>query len=195
MRRKNTKEDFWKHVDKSTGPDGCWAWTGYKDRDGYGRFSINSKQVPTHRISWELHNKKKIPKGKLVCHSCDNPSCVNPGHLWMGTYADNLLDASIKGRLDESPILNGVEPHNKIDIDFDEEEILPKSKLRPMANKDKTHCKNGHPLSGTNLIVTHNGRNCRICQRKLKRKYDRRMRALDREKRAAQLKEKLENVV
>ncbi len=76
---------------------GCWLWTAYVDRDGYGNITINRKPTPAHRASWELF-KGTIPKGLLVCHKCDTPACVNPDHLFLGTHKDNIRDSFAKGR-------------------------------------------------------------------------------------------------
>ncbi len=83
---------FWKYVDKR-GENECWNWKGLKYPSGYGRM----RDLYVHRISYEL-NVAQIPKGLDVCHSCDNTSCVNPKHLWVGTVADNMHDRDIKGR-------------------------------------------------------------------------------------------------
>ena len=85
---------FFKCVVK--GP-GCWAWTGWKDNDGYGKFRVGKTKTPAHRFSYE-HHKGPIPDGLLVCHSCDNPECTNPEHLWIGTHKDNIADRDQKGR-------------------------------------------------------------------------------------------------
>ena len=80
---------------------GCWEWTGGKDKDGYGTF-IGRHQGQlfkrAHRWSFAFHNDQTIPKGSSVCHSCDNPSCVNPAHLWLGSTKENQQDKWKKGR-------------------------------------------------------------------------------------------------
>ena len=76
---------------------GCWIWTRSKCR-GYGRISYNGTGKMAHRISWEIHCGP-IPEGMLVLHKCDVPACVNPEHLFLGTYKDNTQDAIKKGRL------------------------------------------------------------------------------------------------
>ena len=92
------EERFWRFVKKS---DGCWAWTGNKSRLGYGRISIGPKSlgyVQAHRLSWEMHNKQKIPDGLVVMHMCDNPECTKPEHLRVGTFKENTHDMISKGR-------------------------------------------------------------------------------------------------
>lgn len=91
---------FWFFVDKKE-VDNCWLWTGNIQTNGYGRFSIGSKEDGSegaHRVSWKLANKKDIPKGWHVMHKCDNPSCVNPNHLTIGTPKENTHDMIQKGR-------------------------------------------------------------------------------------------------
>lgn len=75
----------------------CWEWTGNKTKSGYGTISINGKDLRVHRISWERTNGP-IPTGFHICHKCDNPACVNPGHLFLGTHIDNMNDSLKKGR-------------------------------------------------------------------------------------------------
>ena len=87
---------FWRHVKKS---DGCWEWTAGNNGHGYG-WATRYRQlsVAAHRFSWEMHFGP-IPPGLIVCHHCDNPPCVRPDHLFVGTYKDNMQDCVRKGRL------------------------------------------------------------------------------------------------
>src|SRR5437867_3583750 len=94
----------WKpKVDFTGSPIGCWVWLGMKDPGGrgqfpYGIFKIKNHRYKAHRVAWELA-KGPIPKGLCVLHKCDNPPCVNPDHLFLGTKGDNFADARAKGRL------------------------------------------------------------------------------------------------
>lgn len=75
---------------------GCWLWTA-ATRRGYGVIWLNRKNEPAHRVSWEIY-RGKIPEGMIICHACDVPACVNPNHLFVGTYKDNEADKIKKGR-------------------------------------------------------------------------------------------------
>lgn len=77
--------------------DTCWNWTAAKDSCGYGRIWHNEKNSTAHTVSYSVF-RGEIPEGKHVLHSCDNPSCINPEHLWLGTHADNMADKARKKR-------------------------------------------------------------------------------------------------
>lgn len=96
-------ERFWQRVERSPDPGACWLWTGFSDGGfGYGRMYIGGgrkgrRQERAHRVSWVLHHGA-IPEGQLVLHQCDNPLCVRPDHLFLGTDGDNAYDCMNKGR-------------------------------------------------------------------------------------------------
>jgi len=107
---------FWARVDKDSSPAGCWLWTGGTASAGYGIIGINYKSIGVHRFSYALHNGP-IPDGMFVCHHCDNPACVNPAHLFLGTPQDNMDDMASKGRAVHShaPRLSGEShPNSKL---------------------------------------------------------------------------------
>jgi hypothetical protein len=98
--RRPIEERFWAKVDKSAGPEGCWLWTAGAI-GGYGRISAggrHGKHIMAHRLSYKLAYGP-VPPGHDILHSCDNPPCVNPLHLFAGTAQSNTEDARSKGRL------------------------------------------------------------------------------------------------
>lgn len=127
-------ERFWAKVRKSKG---CWEWTGAKQHNGYGFIHTGGhvirRPLRAHRASWELHYGP-IPAGLWVLHRCDNPSCVRPDHLFLGSRSDNMKDCAAKGR------------------------------VCTIGQANKTHCRRGHEFSPENTYVRPNGhRRCRIC--------------------------------
>ena len=112
--RSSIAERFWSKVRKT---EGCWEWaagriTDPRGKSGYGNFYIGAKdgkkiEAVAHRVAWELTNGA-IPEGLKVLHECDNPGCVRPDHLFLGTQKDNIADMISKGRrADFSGIRNG----------------------------------------------------------------------------------------
>lgn len=89
------RERFWTRIEKQS--NGCWIFLGCRDKWGYAQYGVKCKRHQAHRYSYELTHGP-IPKGMLVRHSCDNPPCVNPEHLSLGTDADNRADSVSKGR-------------------------------------------------------------------------------------------------
>jgi hypothetical protein len=76
---------------------GCWNYTRYCDPEGRAKTQIGYKSIATARLSYIVFKQEPIGD-KFVCHSCDNPSCINPEHLWLGTHQDNMIDRDAKGR-------------------------------------------------------------------------------------------------
>lgn len=90
-------ERFWKKC-RMLEVDDCWMWLSGLFSNGYGQFWKKSGSIPAHRFAWQVSHGREAPKDLHVCHTCDNPLCVNPAHLFLGTALDNKLDCVSKGR-------------------------------------------------------------------------------------------------
>lgn len=95
MPRPSPEVRLWSRINKNS-PNGCWNWLGPKSYQGYGWCKVGKERM-AHRGAWIL-TYGEIPKGKWVLHHCDNPSCVNPEHLFLGNALDNMLDKARKNR-------------------------------------------------------------------------------------------------
>ena len=139
--KKTTLERFWEKVDVR-GEDDCWVWTGAKSPKGYGEFwfTERGKHTRAHQVSWIL-KFGDIRDGYGVLHKCDNPPCVNPKHLFLGTNYDNTRDRDAKGRRVQGRVYLGKEhpqhgensPHNKLTS----EQVLEIVSLRSQGMKNK----------------------------------------------------------
>lgn len=128
----NIKKRFWEKVKKTKT---CWIWQGFKcKRLGHGQFQTIEKVDYAHRYSWILHYGK-IQKGKFVLHKCDNGSCVNPKHLFLGTQKDNVYDMTKKGRYANRILTNDQIKEIKETYKFrvmTQEMLAQKYKVNPM---------------------------------------------------------------
>lgn len=118
---------FWRKVEK-LGPDECWNWKSTRSHYGHGQFSIHYKKFVSSRISFFIANGE-FPNRLFVCHRCDNPSCVNPAHLFLGTQKDNIQDMMAKGRGPAKRVGNRVLGDSRVGA------ILTEAKVREIRSK------------------------------------------------------------
>jgi HNH endonuclease len=127
--KQTLEQRFWSYIQKT---DTCWLWTGGKFRSGYGQIGTCEKPNRTlraHRYSWELHFGP-IPSGQILLHSCDNPLCVNPGHMSLGTHRDNIKDAIKKRRWNADRVFSHEEVR-QIRALYESQKCWPRNVSRP----------------------------------------------------------------
>lgn len=153
---------FWRHADRSGGEDSCYSWLGSKrNTAGYGAFQVRGKSLVAHRwLAGYLRGTPLAWPEEVACHTCDNKSCVNPRHIYIGSHTDNANDAI--GRLNHG---------GKI-------------------QKNKTHCVHGHEFTEENTYwfrmkgYTQKFRYCRTCKRESSKVSQQKMRDKKKEQRS-----------
>lgn len=148
---------------------GCWEWVGCKDGFGYGRIHVCGTVYVLHRLMYQVYRGVTPTSEQCILHTCDNPACCNPTHLWLGTRADNNKDMGLKGRARNGR--NGM-THCTQGHEYTVENTYVDNRghrqcktcnhLRYKSKKVlPTICKNGHPYTPFNSQITKNGR--RVC--------------------------------
>jgi len=130
---------FWAKVDRKDAVQ-CWLWTGATVR-GYGELAVNRRPVYAHRLSWVIAHGT-IPDNQSVLHRCDNPPCVNPFHLFLGTQKDNLRDAANKGRL-TVPRMKKLTLADRLDIFFSSARGVDLARAYGVSEMTITHTRKG----------------------------------------------------
>lgn len=180
-------ERFWTKVDRSGGPDDCWPWIGGRNAAGYGQFYAHRQDAqpgdrqhrfPAHRWLLGYLRGRELEGGahgiEEACHRCDNPPCVNPAHLYVGTRRSNKAEELERGRNHYRALTHCPQGHP-----YDEDNTYTRSSgsrqcracraeqakaAKGRQAAARTHCKHGHPLAGDNLLLCKNGtRKCRTC--------------------------------
>lgn len=150
----------------------CWIWQGatQKGRDTRPTMNFNKKRWYVYRVVYSL-KIGVIPKDMLICHKCDNGMCINPDHLFLGTYKDNAQDSLNKGR-HSTQLKPEVYKEIGRNIHLKRKKLIrPEGKLIKMEsssnlgvfNRNKTHCPKGHPYNEGNTRVNSKQRKCRTC--------------------------------
>jgi hypothetical protein len=152
--KQTISQRYWAKV-QVRGANECWPWRAAKNKQGRGMLKIAGTNRSAPKVAWMLaHGKRSLPK-LHVCHSCDNPNCVNPKHLWLGTQKQNLEDARSKGRV----------------LRFQD-----RPDYRPW-NAGHTHCARGHRFSKQNTALEKRGnrihRHCKACHEAARKRRER----------------------
>lgn len=155
------RESYWQQAAAGRGPDECWPWPGPLRSAGYGdAYSSPQGERYAHRVAW-TRTHGAIPRGLLVCHRCDNTLCVNPAHLFLGTYSQNTRDSVAKGRW---------------------------SKLHagPRGPRKSKYCKRGHLRNRRNTYFYGRDRAsyCRICRTERQRERRQHQAGIDKPRRS-----------
>jgi hypothetical protein len=174
-------ERFWLKVSKA-GPDECWEWSGGRNRQGYGVYYLANQRHYAHRWIVEQDLGRSLrglrtgdsPGTEDACHRCDNPPCVNPAHLYVGTRQRNVADAVERSRLWMLKLTHCPQGHPYAGDNLYKKPTGARACRTCRTEADRTRkaikkaaratCKNGHPLSGDNVLLCKNGtRKCHIC--------------------------------
>ena len=150
---------FWDKVSKGA-PDECWEWVGARDPNGYGflyggKLYGNKRWVKAHRLSWEIHNTP-APEGKHVLHTCDNPPCVNPAHLYVGSQKENNHDRAVRKRGRENRPENHGELHANAKLtEADVRAIIVELQRRPRRSQSSIAEQFGIKQPQVSRIIRH----------------------------------------
>ena len=163
-------ERFWEKIIKGFSENDCWQWDGAKTGHGYGviGLGVGKKMIMAHRLSYQLH-LGEIPIDLLVCHTCDNPECCNPKHLFLGSYSDNMQDCKAKGRFSNPPINNrfGTANHmfrlndaviGQIKLEYSKLPLVKSGKRKKLGAVAELASKFGIHKSYLQIIVSGGGR-------------------------------------